>query len=316
MKKVILFTIITMTIIGIKPLPTYAETIICNQNTLLQKGSQNEQVKILQWQLNKAIKCNLEIDGIFGPLTEKCTKKFQKKYNLEIDGIVGPETCTKLNSVYRITNTTAIPSATKSKNYKYIIIAPQNANVRNAISLTDSSIVTTLTQGRTLRTYGTETVDGITWYRIIGKTNNKTTFLYIQDKDITTSAIVIDTTTQKLTFYKNQKIIMTAPIISGTKNKNDTPKGKYEIDPNNIIRNVFLRNENQDGLVYNAYANYWIPFIPEKGIGFNDAFWRNDEEYNKQTFLQQGSNGSINMKLEDITKLYENITAPTTVIVK
>jgi len=39
-----------------------------------------------------------EIDGRFGPNTEKAVKAFQKKYDLETDGVVGPATWERLNS--------------------------------------------------------------------------------------------------------------------------------------------------------------------------------------------------------------------------
>jgi peptidoglycan hydrolase-like protein with peptidoglycan-binding domain len=32
------------------------------------------------------------IDGIFGPLTEKAVKQFQKDNRIKVDGIVGPQT--------------------------------------------------------------------------------------------------------------------------------------------------------------------------------------------------------------------------------
>lgn len=39
-----------------------------------------------------------EIDGHFGPDTEKAVKAFQEKYELEADGVVGPKTWERLNS--------------------------------------------------------------------------------------------------------------------------------------------------------------------------------------------------------------------------
>lgn len=39
-----------------------------------------------------------EIDGRFGPNTEKAVKAFQKRYDLDVDGIVGPKTWERLNS--------------------------------------------------------------------------------------------------------------------------------------------------------------------------------------------------------------------------
>jgi hypothetical protein len=40
------------------------------------------------------------IDGLYGPLTIKAVKGFQKNYGLVIDGLCGPITSKKLNEVY------------------------------------------------------------------------------------------------------------------------------------------------------------------------------------------------------------------------
>jgi N-acetyl-anhydromuramyl-L-alanine amidase AmpD len=53
---------------------------------LLKLNSRNEQVKVLQEFLG------LKADGIFGPITDKAVRKFQKENNLVVDGIVGPQT--------------------------------------------------------------------------------------------------------------------------------------------------------------------------------------------------------------------------------
>lgn len=62
---------------------------------LYKKGSKGEEVKWIQ-KIYKDIGYDLEIDGIFGPITENITKKFQEDTNIIIDGIVGPETIGKL----------------------------------------------------------------------------------------------------------------------------------------------------------------------------------------------------------------------------
>jgi peptidoglycan hydrolase-like protein with peptidoglycan-binding domain len=44
--------------------------------------------------------CNLDIDGDFGPLTEKALLDFQQLNDLEVDGIAGPATYAKLFGGY------------------------------------------------------------------------------------------------------------------------------------------------------------------------------------------------------------------------
>lgn len=62
---------------------------------VLKRGSTGLEVKILQEQLNK-IGVGCDVDGIFGPGTEKAVKTFQTAYAIDSDGIVGEHTRIKL----------------------------------------------------------------------------------------------------------------------------------------------------------------------------------------------------------------------------
>lgn len=57
----------------------------------LQKGSQGEETKKWQSYL-KSQGYNLEVDGIFGDITDKFTREYQQKNGLAVDGIVGKNT--------------------------------------------------------------------------------------------------------------------------------------------------------------------------------------------------------------------------------
>lgn len=57
---------------------------------MIKKGSRGEKVKELQTLLH------LQVDGIFGPLTEEAVKQFQRDNGLVADGIVGQKTWEKL----------------------------------------------------------------------------------------------------------------------------------------------------------------------------------------------------------------------------
>lgn len=65
----------------------------------LKKGSEGKQVKLLQQFLNWDGGCNLVVDGIFGPATDKAVRNFQKRNGLDVDGIVGPLTRNKMKAV-------------------------------------------------------------------------------------------------------------------------------------------------------------------------------------------------------------------------
>ncbi|NLZ52038.1 MAG: peptidoglycan-binding protein [Thermoanaerobacteraceae bacterium] len=59
---------------------------------ILYQGLQGEDVRELQSKLESLGYDVGPIDGIFGPLTEKAVRKFQKDNGLVVDGIVGQET--------------------------------------------------------------------------------------------------------------------------------------------------------------------------------------------------------------------------------
>jgi hypothetical protein len=62
--------------------------------SLLCTGSRGPEVVTLQQELNRQLypRPNLTEDGIFGPLTERAVRAFQRQAGLGVDGIVGPQT--------------------------------------------------------------------------------------------------------------------------------------------------------------------------------------------------------------------------------
>lgn len=70
-------------------------TNIASKYPTIRRGSKGEIVTQCQDLLSKD-GYDLEVDGIFGPITEKRVKEFQKKHKLVVDGIVGPKTWTEL----------------------------------------------------------------------------------------------------------------------------------------------------------------------------------------------------------------------------
>jgi hypothetical protein len=58
-------------------------------NGLLRRGNRGDEVKQLQIDLGMT---GDEVDGIFGPATEKAVRTFQKNSGAKVDGLVGPET--------------------------------------------------------------------------------------------------------------------------------------------------------------------------------------------------------------------------------
>ena len=63
----------------------------------IKLGSHGESVKTLQTLL-KSAGYNLQVDGIFGEITEEIVKLLQKKAGLQADGICGSKTWDSLTS--------------------------------------------------------------------------------------------------------------------------------------------------------------------------------------------------------------------------
>jgi peptidoglycan hydrolase-like protein with peptidoglycan-binding domain len=64
--------------------------------SILGKGDEGDEVRILQERLRVAGYYYGNATGIFGPITEESVKRFQTAYNLESDGLVGPATIRRL----------------------------------------------------------------------------------------------------------------------------------------------------------------------------------------------------------------------------
>lgn len=67
----------------------------------LRQGSQGQDVRAVQDALNHHIQRleRLQVDGLFGPLTDARVREFQRVNGLQVDGIVGPATEAKLFEV-------------------------------------------------------------------------------------------------------------------------------------------------------------------------------------------------------------------------
>ncbi len=69
----------------------------------LRRGDRDNDVKALQRAL-RMLGYDLEIDGIFGRITQECVRTFQATHGLERDGVVGPLTWAALQSACREVN--------------------------------------------------------------------------------------------------------------------------------------------------------------------------------------------------------------------
>ena len=92
MKKIITLALaIILTLTSLTSVSAYAQ---------LSNGSRGSDVETLQAYLNAVIGSGLEVDGKFGPATNKAVKEFQREYGLTIDGIAGKVTWSALEEAY------------------------------------------------------------------------------------------------------------------------------------------------------------------------------------------------------------------------
>lgn len=98
-------------------------------------------------------------------------------------------------------------------------------------------------------------------------------------------------------------------VITGTKNKYNTPTGTYKIRSKR--RNIYLI-----GPTWRKKVQYWMAFI---GIeyGFHDVGWRDEKDFDdSSTYINNGSFGCVNMRTDDVAELYSNIAKGTKVIIR
>ena len=121
--------------------------------------------------------------------------------------------------------------------------------------------------------------------------------------------IIIDLSSQKLRYYKNRSLKMTADVVTGTRHVHDTPTGKFKVRSKR-------RNINLVGPTWSSHVSYWMAFIGSS-YGMHDATWRSSGQFsNHKTYLHNGSHGCVNMRYGQAKKLYKMVKVGTPVIVK
>ncbi|WP_082234476.1 NlpC/P60 family protein [Halobacillus massiliensis] len=74
------------------------ESVTVQDNSLLKNGDRGADVETLQEDLETQGYYTYNLDGIFGPITEKAVKEFQADHGLTEDGVVGPRTKNALSA--------------------------------------------------------------------------------------------------------------------------------------------------------------------------------------------------------------------------
>ena len=152
-------------------------------------------------------------------------------------------------------------------------------------------------------------------YKYVGKNNTKVrgTYLHLKYK-VTSGAysrtvgktyVEINIKRQHLWFYKNGKLLVETPVVTGNCNSMDTPKGYHSVQ--NKASPCTL-----SGPGYSSYVQYWIAFIGS-GYGIHDASWRSS--FGGNIYKGNGSHGCVNTPYKNVQKIYKNISVGTPVIV-
>lgn len=137
---------------------------------------------------------------------------------------------------------------------------------------------------------------------------NKSSFTYTAKfKKINKTYILISIKKQKLYYYKNGKIKLTSKVVTGTKNKYDTPKGTFKIEGK--AKNVYLIGKD-----YKNFVNYWMLINRKTQIGLHDAPWRST--FGGNIYKYNGSHGCINLPYNVAKTIYKTAAKGTTVIIK
>lgn len=116
--------------------------------------------------------------------------------------------------------------------------------------------------------------------------------------------VEVNLTAQRLWFYKNGELIVSSKLVSGKVAENMcTPTGVYSLYNKKL--DTYLVGED-----YRTFVNYWMPF--HGGYGLHDATWRG--AFGGEIYLYNGSHGCVNLPLGTASKIYNNISVGTKVI--
>lgn len=126
-----------------------------------------------------------------------------------------------------------------------------------------------------------------------------------EGNEIGNTYIEISISKQHLWLYKDGKMIVHGPVVTGNPNRgHSTVTGVYMI-------NYKQKDATLSGPGYEAKVTYWMPFFGN--IGLHDAPWRFN--FGGKIYLTRGSHGCVNAPLYLAKIVYENIEEGTPVVI-
>lgn len=127
----------------------------------------------------------------------------------------------------------------------------------------------------------------------------------IRDMPYGGTYIEVNLDAQKLWFYKHGECILSTNLVSGRVSTGwFTPNGVFSIYAKDA--DCYLVGED-----YRTFVNYWMPFYG--GYGLHDATWRGS--FGGEIYVYGGSHGCVNLPLSSASKIFNNASVGTKVIV-
>lgn len=296
MKKILL--IIALMFIGIINVNALHDDVDFLSKNITSNNYNRTQARYLQKELNMVMGCDLDTDGIVGPLTKACIIEFQSAYGLETDGLVGPATRTKLNQLY-----------SEDK----IIVRSSTVRIHDNPG-TNTPILFRAKKGDLLTVLDRVTLSDTVWYYIRTK-DGRYGYVTSNPKYTRSTFVEVDIVSQTLRLYENTELVLDTPVTTGKADgRHDTNKG---------LHYATFKDTDRVLMPSNSFVNYWIRFYEPRSLGVHDATkWRgynvNFSTYGGTVYKQQngeagkpytGSHGCVNVPGVKMPRIYEAIRA-------
>lgn len=109
--------------------------------------------------------------------------------------------------------------------------------------------------------------------------------------------IEVDIESQHLWHYVDGELCCETDVVTGTKNRHDTPTGVFYISE--CIPGKYLTGDT-----YRTWVNQWMR-LTNSGVGLHDAYWR--RAFGKDIYVRDGSHGCINMPAAYAKQLFKEV---------
>lgn len=139
-------------------------------------------------------------------------------------------------------------------------------------------------------------------------TVSKPRVVYEGHKSSDSNFIEVSIPNQKLYLYSNGKLVLSASVVTGRAGVTPTPRGSYSIA---YKTTNFTMRGAQYGYDYVLPVSYWMPLTNGDGVGFHDAPWRAYSSFGGNIYTWDGSHGCINMRLSDVSRVYNTVSIGT-----